>query len=57
MQKIGLTEYSFISLESFINNRVLAEATRRASRDLTRSRLTAAAEAMRNLQLGGFEVG
>jgi ABC-type branched-subunit amino acid transport system substrate-binding protein len=57
MQKIGVAEYSFTSLESYINTRVLVEAIRRAGKDLTRARLVAAAESMRPLQLGGFQVG
>ncbi|NPC59017.1 ABC transporter substrate-binding protein [Caenimonas soli] len=57
MQKIGVGEFSFTSLESYINTRVLVEAIRRAGKDLTRAKLVAAAESMRPLQLGGFEVG
>lgn len=56
MQKIGVGEFSFTSLESYINTRVLAEAIRRAGKDLTRAKVVAAAETMRPLQLGGFEV-
>lgn len=56
MRQIGVSDFSFISLESYINTRVLTEAIRRAGRNLTRARLMAAAETMRPLQLGGFEV-
>ncbi|OGA58405.1 MAG: hypothetical protein A2710_23460 [Burkholderiales bacterium RIFCSPHIGHO2_01_FULL_64_960] len=56
MRQTGVSEFSFISLESYINTRVLTEAIRRAGRNLTRARLVAAAETMRPLQLGGFEV-
>jgi ABC-type branched-subunit amino acid transport system substrate-binding protein len=56
MQKIGINEFSFTSLEGYINTKVLVEATRRSGRDLTRARLIAAAESMRSLHLGGFEV-
>jgi len=54
MQKIGVGDFSFTSLESYINTRVLVEAIRRAEKDLTRVKLIAAAESMRPLQLGGF---
>jgi len=57
MRQTGASDFSFISLESYINTRVLTEAIRRAGRNLTRARLIAAAETMRPLQLGGFEVG
>ena len=56
MRQSGAAEFSFISLESYINTRVLTEAIRRAGRNLTRARLIAAAETMRPLQLGGLEV-
>ncbi|MGE4360058.1 MAG: ABC transporter substrate-binding protein [Lysobacteraceae bacterium] len=56
MRRIGAQEFSHISLESYINTRVLAEALRRAGRNLTRARLIGAAETMRPLQLGGFDV-
>lgn len=54
--KAQASEFSFTSLESYLNARVLVEALRRAGRDITRGRLIAAAETMRPLQLGGFEV-
>ncbi len=57
MRRTGVNEFSFISLESYINTRVLTEGIRRAGRNLTRERLIAAAETMRPLQLGGFDVG
>lgn len=57
MQKIGGNEYSFVSFESYINARVLGEALRRAGKDVTRAKLVAAAEAMKNVSLGGFEIG
>ncbi|MDB5874173.1 MAG: hypothetical protein JWQ07_3615, partial [Ramlibacter sp.] len=56
MQKIGLRDYSFVSFESYINSRVLGEAIRRAGRDLTRARLVAAAESMKQVSFGGFDV-
>lgn len=56
MQKIGLTEYSFVSFESYINARVLGAAIERAGRNLTRSGLVNAAENMKQVSLGGFNV-
>lgn len=56
MQKIGLTDYSFVSFESYINARVLGEAIERAGRNLTRSGLVSAAEGMKQVSLGGFSV-
>jgi branched-chain amino acid transport system substrate-binding protein len=44
--------YSFISLEGFINARVVAEALRRAGANPTRASLRQALESMRNLDLG-----
>lgn len=56
MQKIGLNEYSFVSFESYINARILGTAIERAGRNLTRSGLISAAENMRQVSLGGFNV-
>lgn len=56
MRQVGNSEFSFISLESYLNTRVLTEAIRRTGRNLTRARLIAAAETMRPFPLGGFEV-
>ena len=57
MQKIGLSDYSFVSFESYINARVLGAAIERAGKNLTRSGLVSAAENMRQVSLGGFYVG
>jgi len=56
MSRIGLTDYSFAGFESYINAKVLAEAIRRAGKDLTRAKLIAATESMKQLSLGGFDV-
>lgn len=56
MRRIGVNEFSFISLESYINTRVMTEAIRRSGRNLTRARLIAVAETLRPLPLGGFDV-
>ena len=57
MNRIGQREYSFVSFESYINAKVLGEAMRRAGKDLTRARLVAAAEGMKTVSFGGFDVG
>lgn len=57
MQKIGLTDYSFVSFESYINARVLGAAIERTGKNLTRTGLVNAAENMRQVSLGGFHVG
>ncbi len=56
MQQIGVNEYSFVSLESYINAKVLGEAIKRAGKDLTRAKLVSAAEGMKRLSFGGFDV-
>ena len=56
MRAIGQQEFSSISLESYINTRVLAEGLERAGRDLTRAKLRTALRGLQNLDLGGFSV-
>jgi branched-chain amino acid transport system substrate-binding protein len=56
MNHIGQRQYSFVSFESYINARVLGEAIRRAGKEPTRARLVAAAENMKDVSLGGFDV-
>ena len=56
MQQIGLRDYSFVSFESYINAKVLGEAIKRAGKDLTRARLITAAEGMKQLSWGGFDI-
>ncbi|MCJ0763264.1 ABC transporter substrate-binding protein [Variovorax terrae] len=57
MQKAGYDNLSFLGFESYINAKVLVEGLRRAGRDLTRAKFISALEGMRQLNLGGFEVG
>lgn len=57
MQRIGKTDYSFVSFETYINAKVLGEALKRTGKDLTRARLMATTEGMANVSLGGFGVG
>ncbi|MEJ6023215.1 ABC transporter substrate-binding protein [Ramlibacter sp. PS4R-6] len=56
MKEIGAADYSFVSFESYINARVLGEALRRSGKEPTRARLVAAAEGMKDVRLGGFDV-
>jgi len=48
----AVSKYSFISLEGFVNARVVVEALRRAGPSPTRASLRAALESLRNLDLG-----
>ena len=52
----GKKEFSFLSLETFLNAKVLVEGLRKAGKDLTRERLIAALEGMTESDLGGFWV-
>ena len=56
MRKAGVPEMSFGSVEGFVAAKVFVEGLRRAGRDLTREKLIAAFEMMRDLDLGGFTV-
>lgn len=49
--------YSHTSLEGYIAARTFTEGLRRAGKDLTRERLVAALEEMKDLDLGGVRVG
>ena len=57
MHKAGFDNLSFLGFESYINAKVLVEGLRRTGRDLTRAKFIAAMEHMKQLKLGGFEVG
>ena len=56
MVAAGHTELSHLSLEGFINAKVVTEGLRRAGRNLTRASLVSALDAMRGYNLGGMEV-
>ena len=56
MQKAGVPGRSFGSMEGFLAAKTLVEGLRRTGRDLTRARLTAALETLRNWDAGGFTV-
>lgn len=49
-------DISFTSLEGYIAAKVLVEGLKRAGRDLTREKLIAALEGLRNHDVGGFPV-
>lgn len=55
MKKAG-QEMNFGTMEGFIAAKVMTEALRRAGKDLTREKLIAAFESMRDYDLGGFTV-
>ena len=57
MKAAGATEFSHLSLEGYINAKVVAEGLRRAGKNLTRESLIASMQGIRSLDLGGMEVG
>ncbi len=52
----GKSDYSFLTLESYLSARILVEGLRRVGRDLTREKLIAALETMHDEDFGGFRV-
>jgi len=56
MQKAGVPDRSFGSMEGFLAAKTLVEGLRRAGRELTRAKLVTALETMRNWDAGGFVV-
>jgi len=56
MEKAGHTDVSHVSLEGYINARIMAEGLRRAGRDLTRKGFVDAMHSMKRYDIGGFEV-
>lgn len=56
MQKAGVKDYSFTSLEGYISAKVLVEGLRRAGKSPTRNGVIAALETLQNHDLGGFVV-
>lgn len=48
--------FSLVSLEAYINMRVLAEGLERAGRDPTQAKLRSALAGLRNWDMGGFVV-
>jgi branched-chain amino acid transport system substrate-binding protein len=55
-EETGKSEYSFLTLESYLYARVLVEGLKRAGRDLTREKLMTALETMHDVDFGGFRV-
>jgi ABC-type branched-subunit amino acid transport system substrate-binding protein len=56
MQKAGVPGRSFGSMEGFLAAKTLVEGLRRTGRELTRAKLVAALETLRNWDAGGFVV-
>ena len=56
MTAAGHTEFSHLSLEGYINAKVVTEGLRRAGRNLTRAGLVSAMDGMRSFNLGGMDV-
>lgn len=56
MTAAGYTEFSHLSLEGYINAKVVTEGLRRAGRTLTRASLVSAMDGIRNYNLGGMDV-
>jgi branched-chain amino acid transport system substrate-binding protein len=56
MRKAGVPRLTFGSMEGFVAAKTLVEGLRRAGRDVTRAKLTAALETMTNWDAGGFRV-
>ena len=56
MSKTGIKEYSYASMEGFLNAKVLVEAIKHIGRDVTSEHLISALEGMGRVDLGGFIV-
>lgn len=56
MTKMGVKNWSFASMEGFINAKVMVEALKRTGRDLTRERFLATLESMNRVDLDGYVV-
>jgi branched-chain amino acid transport system substrate-binding protein len=56
MEETGKSDYSFLTLESYLYARILVDGLKRAGRDLTREKLIAALETMHDVNFGGFRV-
>lgn len=56
MTAAGFTDFSHVSLEGYVNAKLVVEGLRRAGRNLTRAGLVSALDGMRNYNLGGMEV-
>ena len=56
MTGAGYTEFSHLSLEGYINAKVVTEGLRRAGRNLTRAGMVSAMDGLRNYNVGGMDV-
>lgn len=56
MTGAGHTEFSHLSLEGYINAKVVTEGLRRAGRNLTRAGMVSAMDGLRNYNVGGMDV-
>ena len=56
MEMAGKKNYSYASMEGFVNAKVLVEALRSIKQDVTRERLADALDGLGKLDLGGFVV-
>lgn len=56
MKAAGHTEFSHLSLEGYVNAKVVAEGLKRAGRTPTRDGLVAALQSIKGLDLGGMEI-
>lgn len=56
MKKMGVKNWSFTSMEGFLNAKVTVEGLRRSGRDLTRENFLTAMESMRALDFDGYQV-
>lgn len=56
MQKMGIKERSYPSMEGFVNAKVMVEALRRCGQQVTSERLIDALESMHNVDLDGYMI-
>lgn len=56
MTRMGVKNWSFASMEGFINAKVMVEALKRTGRDITRERFLSALESMNRLDFDGYMV-
>ena len=56
MTRMGVKNWSFISMEGFLNAKVTVEGLRRAGRDLTRERFLSAMESIGKVDFDGYQV-
>ncbi len=57
MKAAGVNEFSHLSLEGYLNARVVAEGIRRAGRNLSRESLITSLQSINRMDMGGLEIG